>query len=115
MGSVPQHVGYLLSPIFFNLPYSGVATVGDEMPKINEMPKIIIETPDGEQHELSPELGKMVEDLAKREGLSLEHALQQALANEQVLQSLQSKGAQLLYTDDDGQIRELVRRPLAAV
>ena len=76
--------------------------------------KLIIQTADGQQHELSPRLGELVEEIATRDSISLEQALAQALTNEQVLADLEAHGAKILYSENDGQLRELVRKPLVA-
>lgn len=75
------------------------------------MDKLILITQDGKQYELSPEIVRDLEDLARRNNLTIESALAQALANEQFLESLEARGAKLLY-DEGGEVRQIVRRPL---
>jgi hypothetical protein len=77
--------------------------------------KVIIQGPNGEERELflDEDAVSALEQIAAVNGLTIENALRQALANEQFLEGLESSGATLLVKQDDV-LRELVRKPLVA-
>ncbi len=75
------------------------------------MYKLILITPDGQEHQLSDELLRGLDELVVLTGLEPEGALAQALADENFLEQLERRGAKLLY-DEGGQVRQLVRKDL---
>lgn len=72
--------------------------------------KLIIDI-DGERKEidLSEEVVKALTEISERNGLTIEGALMQALANENFIEQVEASGGKLLIKKDDGELREVVR------
>jgi hypothetical protein len=57
--------------------------------------------------DLSDESRDALQQIARRNGIRFEDALQQAILNENFLESVTDQGAQLLIKEDDKPLREL--------
>jgi hypothetical protein len=76
--------------------------------------KLIIEM-DGKQHaiDIPPNVADALTKIAERNGITLEAALEQAIANEEFFEEIEASGGKLLVEKDD-KLRELVREPRVA-
>jgi hypothetical protein len=69
---------------------------------------------DGQHYELSDETARTLVEIARRNNVTPEVALKQALLNEKFIEEQTSSGAKLLI-ERNGSLRELVLRPASSV